>query len=103
MHPRLKHFLKKYFLYYKLKKRFSNSETIRQQALLKKFKSSNGRLNFQSVGFKLFSQFEEDGLLLYAISCIEDPVKTFLEFGSDDGVNSNSANLHFHHGWTGLF
>ena len=34
---------------------------------------------------------------------IENPVRIFLEFGSDDGINSNSANLHFHHDWTGLF
>jgi hypothetical protein len=103
MHPRLKHFLKKYLLYYKLKKRFSHAETTRQQALFERFKASNGTLDFKTVGFKLFSQFEEDGLLLYAISCIDQPVKTFLEFGSDDGINSNSANLHFHHGWSGLF
>jgi hypothetical protein len=57
----------------------------------------------QDKGFKTFSQYEEDGLLLYLIAQLENPVKTFLEFGSDDGINSNSANLHFHHNWTGLF
>ena len=29
--------------------------------------------------------------------------KTFVEIGSDDGVNSNSANLYFNFGWHGLF
>jgi hypothetical protein len=29
--------------------------------------------------------------------------KIFVEFGSDDGVNSNSANLIFNFGWHGLF
>ena len=28
---------------------------------------------------------------------------TFVEFGSDDGINSNSANLAIHHGFSGLF
>ena len=29
--------------------------------------------------------------------------KTFIEIGSDDGINSNSANLYFNFGWNGLF
>lgn len=29
--------------------------------------------------------------------------KTFVEFGSDDGINSNSANLYFNHEFNGLF
>jgi hypothetical protein len=102
MHPVLKHFLKKHFLHFKIRERFSAAETARQQAIYQSYRS--GELtDFNKTGFKVFSQFEEDGLLLYTISQIEHPVKTFLEFGSDDGVNSNSANLHFHHDWTGLF
>lgn len=106
MHPVLKHFLKKHLLRYKIRERFSKTEQERQQALVKSYKlaKKTGVLpNFSMTGFKNFSQFEEDGLLLYTLSMIENPVKTFLEFGSDDGINSNSANLHFHHDWTGLF
>jgi hypothetical protein len=106
MHTRLKHFLKKHFLHFKIKNRFSKKETERQFQLIEQYKiakSKNALPNFSETGFKVFSQFEEDGLLLYVISLIENPVKLFLEFGSDDGVNSNSANLHFHHDWTGLF
>lgn len=106
MHPVLKHFLKKHFLHFKIRERFEKSEKNRQTALVESYKSQKKQHslpNFSSTGFKLFSQFEEDGLLLYVISLIDNPVKKFLEFGSDDGVNSNSANLHFHHDWTGLF
>jgi hypothetical protein len=51
----------------------------------------------------VFSQFEEDGKLLYIFSVIGMDNKTFIEIGSDDGVNSNSANLYFNFGWHGLF
>ena len=52
MHPRFKHFLKKYLLYYKLKKRFSHAENARQQTLFEHFKANKGTIDFNSVGFK---------------------------------------------------
>ena len=55
------------------------------------------------TGFRVFSQFEEDGLLLFIFSIIGMDNKTFVEIGSDDGINSNSANLYFNFGWNGLF
>lgn len=106
MHPILKHYLKKYFLHFKIRNRFSVAEGKRQMQLIADYQKAKKDGNLpacSSTGFKNFSQFEEDGLLLYLSSLIENPVKTFLEFGADDGVNSNSANLHFHHDWTGLF
>lgn len=84
----------------------SATERNRQSELVKEYKSevANKKVRaFNSTGFKNFSQFEEDGLLLFVLSQIENVRPIFLEFGSDDGINSNSANLHFHHDWTGLF
>lgn len=104
MHPILKHYLKKYLLYYKVKEKLNARETDRQRNLVEQHRKEKGNsASISKNGFKNFSQFEEDGMLLYLFSQIEKPVKLFLEFGSDDGVNSNSANLHFHHNWTGLF
>jgi len=51
----------------------------------------------------VFSQFEEDGMLLFIFAVIGMDCKSFIEIGSDDGVNSNSANLYFNFGWHGLF
>ncbi|MCP4313216.1 MAG: hypothetical protein GY790_18305 [Bacteroidetes bacterium] len=59
--------------------------------------------SFNDTGFRVFSQFEEDGKLLYIFSILGMKNKTFVEIGSDDGVNSNSANLYFNFGWHGLF
>ena len=59
--------------------------------------------SLKDTGFRVYSQFEEDGLLLFIFSVIGMNCKTFVEIGSDDGVNSNSANLYFNFGWHGLF
>jgi hypothetical protein len=57
----------------------------------------------RDTGFRVFSQFEEDGKLLFIFSVLGMEHKSFVEIGSDDGVNSNSANLYFNFGWHGLF
>ena len=68
-----------------------------------KLKKDDNLPHIQDTGLKVFSQFEEDGMLLYIFSLLEMPTKSFIEFGSDDGINSNSANLYYHHGFNGLF
>ena len=55
------------------------------------------------TGFRVFSQFEEDGLLLYIFSLIGMGKRRFVDVGSADGINSNCANLAVHWGWHGLF
>lgn len=54
------------------------------------------------VGFKLFSQFEEDGILLYLFTVIGSKSKRFVDVGANDGLNSNCANLAINWGWHGL-
>jgi len=64
----------------------------------------NGNLpNFNDTGLKVFSHFEEDGKLLYIFSLLGMTNKTFVDIGSNDGVNSNCANLAINFGWRGLF
>jgi len=68
------------------------------------FNAKNGHYpKVSETGLRVFSQFEEDGKLLYLFSLLGMSHKTFLEIGSDDGINSNSANLYFNFGWTGVF
>ena len=54
-------------------------------------------------GFRVFSQFEEDGYLLYLAAVLELEPKIFLDIGAADGINSNCANLALNMGWHGLF
>jgi hypothetical protein len=54
------------------------------------------------VGFKVFSQADEDGILLYLLSIIGSATKKSVEICAGDGIECNTANLIIHHGWHGL-
>lgn len=58
--------------------------------------------NWDELGFKVFSQSNEDGLIQYFINHIEIPNKTFIEFGVDDYLESNTRFLLLHNNWSGL-
>jgi hypothetical protein len=55
------------------------------------------------TGFRCFSQFEEDGIILFIMAALNIPQGVFLDLGSADGVNSNCANLALNFGWRGFF
>ncbi len=102
----IKDFLKKYFLILKVRSRFNPSVQIKQRQLFLEYQQnikSNSLPKISDTGFRVFSQFEEDGKLLFIFSVIGMTNKTFIEIGADDGINSNSANLYFNFGWHGLF
>jgi hypothetical protein len=54
------------------------------------------------VGFKVFSQADEDGILLYLFSLLGTTNKKCVEICAGHGMECNTANLIIHHGWTGL-
>ena len=102
----IKNFMKDKFLIAKIRNRFIPSVQIMQRQLFHKYSqlAKKGETpSFNDTGFRVFSQFEEDGKLLFVFSVLGMSNKTFVEIGSDDGVNSNSANLYFNFGWHGLF
>lgn len=61
------------------------------------------RWDLCDTGFRNYSQFEEDGKLLYIFAAIGATNKTFVDIGSGDGINSNCANFAINFGWNGLF
>jgi len=82
------------------------SVKIEQRALFNYYQHAiyNGmRWKLSDVGFRIYSQFEEDGILLYIFAAIGAHNKTFVDIGSSDGINSNCANLAINFGWHGLF
>lgn len=102
----LKNFIKDKFLISKIRNRFIPSVQIAQRQLYHNYQQMTREGDLPSVrdtGFRVFSQFEEDGKLLFIFSILGMDHKSFVEIGSDDGVNSNSANLYFNFGWHGLF
>lgn len=102
----LKDFLKSRFYILKVRNRFSAEVQIGQRELVLKYQrwKDKGVLpQLKDTGFRVFSQYEEDGKLLFILSVIGMKNKTFIEIGSDDGINSNCANLALNFGYHGLF
>ncbi|MBK8927580.1 MAG: hypothetical protein IPM74_17180 [Crocinitomicaceae bacterium] len=102
----IKDFLKRKFYIFKVRDRFSASVQIHQRKLFLEYRKAaqeNKLPALKDTGFRVFSQFEEDGKILFILSLLGMPQKTFLEIGSDDGINSNCANLAFNFGYHGLF
>jgi hypothetical protein len=56
------------------------------------------------VGFRVFSEFDEDGILLFLLGMIGIGTASFVDIGSGDGfTGSNTANLALNMGFDGVF
>lgn len=102
----MKHWLKKHFSILKVRNRFNAATQVAQRTLYLNHRSAIAKGEYvalKDTGFRAFSQFEEDGLLLYIFAAIGMTKKTFIEIGADDGINSNCANLALNFGWHGVF
>ncbi len=102
----IKNAIKNIFMIVKVRHRLGPSVQISQRKMYLYYKELQKKKELPHInetGFRVFSQFEEDGKLLFIFSILGMDNKVFVEIGSDDGVNSNSANLYFNFGWRGLF
>ena len=59
-------------------------------------------LCLEKYGYKVYSQNDEDGILAEIFNRIGTASKRFIEFGVEDGTESNS-HLLLHKGWKGLW
>ena len=103
---RFKNFLKYHFYILKVHRKFSPDIQITQRQLFHYYHdcARTGKIPALSdTGFSVFTQFEEDGILLFLFAVLGSGNRRFVEIGSDDGVNSNCTNLILNHGWHGLF
>jgi hypothetical protein len=57
---------------------------------------------FRDVGFKCFSQFEEDGILLFVFSVLGEGSRRAVEICAGDGRECMATNLVINHGWEGI-
>ncbi|GBE74428.1 hypothetical protein myaer87_16550 [Microcystis aeruginosa NIES-87] len=84
----------------------TNSKSIEQLGLSLQYRQlyQNGAapLAFSEVGFRVHSQNEEDGILLYIFSLIGTTNKKCVEICAGDGIECNTANLIINHRWIGL-
>jgi len=63
----------------------------------------SSRPSLADFGFRVFSQTDEDGILLFLFTAIGTTRKVFVEIGAGRGIECNGANLAIHQGWHGLF
>ncbi len=56
-----------------------------------------------ATGYRVFSEFEEDGKLLFIFAVLGIGPGVFLDIGAANGINSNCANLAINCGWRGVF
>jgi hypothetical protein len=56
----------------------------------------------KNTGFRVHSQHEEDGILLFIFALIGMRSKKVIEICCGDGIECNAANFLRVHGWTGL-
>lgn len=57
--------------------------------------------NIMDAGFRCYSQFEEDGIILYILSIIGMKTKKVVEMCCGDGAECMASNLILNHGYTG--
>ena len=58
--------------------------------------------DFRRVGFKVFSQWDEDGIIQYLISHVPIENRTFIEFGVENYEESNTRFLLLNNHWQGM-
>lgn len=56
----------------------------------------------RDTGFRVYSECDEDGILLYIFSLIGWTNKRCVEVCAGDGIQCNTTNLILHHGFNGL-
>lgn len=106
MYRYLKNLAKHYLLPLRMRHRMHPSIGISQRTLFLQYQQwikDGRRFSLDETGFKVFSQHEEDGQILFLLAALDISQKVFVDIGSNDGVNSNCANLALHFGWHGLF
>ncbi len=82
-----------------------DDEKVAQLVLINQFKDlklRNTYFSFSDIGFRKYSQNDEDGILLYIFSLINTTNKLCVEICGGDGIQNNTANLIINHGWNGL-
>lgn len=96
----LKHFIKKYLWRWAFYNKLYGPSSIRNKEHANQLSQSGG---FIKEELNVFTTAGEDGILLNIFAKTGAGSKTFVDIGSNDCINSNCANLAFHHGWKGLF
>ena len=83
-----------------------SNEAVAQKTLMQEYRLLAARGKeclppLSDVGFRNYSQFEEDGILLYLFSLIPPTNRKCVEICAGNGRECMTANLIINHGWWG--
>ena len=81
-----------------LRKSFPEVLNVSKPILLDK----KNNFNINKYGTKIYSQNEEDGVILYILKHVGIKTKKFIEIGIENGSECNTTNLLKNFGWSGL-
>lgn len=83
---------------------YRNSEVAQKNlvATWRQLQAAGVILPLEQVGFSRFSEFEEDGHLLYLLTLAGSDSRTVVEISSQDGRTCMATNLLVHHRWRGF-
>jgi hypothetical protein len=78
-----------------------------QRIIFNQYRESfeNGRrphARISDTGFRCYSQFEEDGIILYLLAAVGMKTRRVVEICAGDGAECMSANLVLNHGYKGF-
>jgi len=81
-------------------------EQVAQKNLMQSYRLSAAQFpqslpTLNDVGFRKYSQFEEDGMLLYIFSLVAPLNRTCVEICAGNGRENMTSNLIVNHGWWG--
>jgi len=86
--------------------RFLHNDTVSQKALMQQYRilaiqGTQWLPHFTDVGFRKYSQFEEDGILLFIFSLVPPLNRKCVEICAGNGRECMTTNLIINHGWWG--
>jgi hypothetical protein len=81
-----------------LQKSFSEVLNVTKPILLDK----KNNFNIKKFGIKIYSQNDEDGIILYILKYIGIKTKKFIEIGVENGTECNTTNLLKNFNWRGV-
>jgi len=83
----------------------SYSQNFLQAGILSRLNLANTEHilnNIQLAEFKVFSQWNDDGIIQFLVNYLDLEDKTFIEFGVQNYTESNTRFLLMNNNWTGL-
>lgn len=88
--------------YEKFRRKYLYKAFVRNDQDIENERRLNDPIHLDRFGYKVYSQHDEDGIICEIFNRIGTTNKTFVEFGVQDGLESNSHYLLFN-GWNGLW